>query len=187
MIEALTSPWPWYIAGPLLGLFPAMLLLAGNRLLGVSSTLRHMCALAGAREFRTSAADWRAGGAWNLAFAVGILCGGFLAGTVFANPEPVAISDATRASLSALGIESFSGLVPAGLFSWSSLLTWRGAAIILGGGFLIGFGAAWAGGCTSGHGLTGIADLQLPSLVALVGFFLGGFVGTYVLLPLLLA
>lgn len=186
MYDTLTSPWPWYVAGPVIGLFPALLLLAGNRLFGVSSNLRHLCAAAGAGRGGYFAYNWRAEGGWNLAFAAGILCGGFIAGTLFASPEPVAISDATRASLAALGVDRVSGLVPPDLFSWSSLLTLRGALLILGGGFLVGFGTAWAGGCTSGHGLSGIADLQLPSLIALAGFFLGGIVGTFVLLPLVL-
>lgn len=183
-----TDPWPWYVAGPILGLFPALLLLAGNRLFGVSSNLRHLCAAIMPRRSPPGyfAYDWKRDGAWNLAFAAGILAGGFIAGTLFANPEPVAIADDTRATLAALGVNRFDGLAPADLFNWQALLTWRGAALILGGGFLVGFGTAYAGGCTSGHGLSGIADLQLASLVALLGFFAGGILGTFVLLPLIL-
>ncbi len=186
MPDFLTAPWPWYVAGPIIGLFPALLLLAGNRMFGVSSNLRHICAAVhpgGGPYFRY---DWRNEGGWNLAFALGILAGGFLGGWVLGNPEPVAIADATRASLAALGIQSFTGLAPGDLFSWDALVTPRGALLILGGGFLVGFGTAYAGGCTSGHGLSGIADLQLPSLVALLAFFAGGILGTFVLLPLIL-
>ena len=180
------GPLPWYIAGPLLGLFPALLLILGNRMFGVSSNLRHMCAAI--RPGRTGyfAHDWKGEGGWNLAFAAGILAGGYLAATWLANPNPVAISGDTREALSALGITAFDGLAPSDLFSWRALLTWRGAAVIVGGGFLVGFGTAYAGGCTSGHGLTGIADLQLPSVIALGGFFAGGIIGTFVLLPLIL-
>ena len=58
--------------------------------------------------------------------------------------------------------------------------------MVLGGGFLVGFGARWAGGCTSGHAISGLADLQVPSLVAVVGFFVGGLAVTHLVLPLLL-
>lgn len=185
MPDFLYEPWPWYVAGPVIGLFPALLLIAGNRMFGVSSNLRHLCAAVapgGGPYFRY---DWRAE-RWNLAFALGILIGGFLAGWVLRNPEPVAIAGATRASLTALGITDFSGMMPSDLFRWESLLTVRGLLVIVGGGFLVGFGTAYAGGCTSGHGLSGIADLQLPSLIALVAFFVGGIAGTFVLLPLIL-
>lgn len=179
-------PLPWYIAGPLLGLFPALLLVIGNRAFGVSSNLRHMCAAIAPRRLAFFKYDWRREGGWNLAFAAGILAGGFIAGTLLASPEPVAIPDATRASLASLGIAGHDGLAPADLFNWRALLTLRGALVMLGGGFLVGFGTAYAGGCTSGHGLSGIADLQLPSLIALVAFFIGGLAGTFVLLPLIL-
>lgn len=182
----LTQPWPWYVAGPLIGLFAPLLLLLGNKLFGVSSNLRHACSAVlplGIAHFRY---DWRREGSWNLAFAVGIGIGGFLAGYAFADPAPVAIAAATRADLAALGVHDLRGLVPAELFSWSSLLTMRGLVALVGGGFLVGFGTAYAGGCTSGHGLSGVADLQPASLLALVCFFVGGIVGTFVLLPLVL-
>ena len=180
------DPWPWYVAGPLLGLFPALLLILGNRMFGVSNNLRHLCAAVAPKPSGYFGYDWKREGGWNLAFAAGILLGGFIAGTLFANPEPIAISPRTVAALSALGVDRFDGLAPSDLFNWGALLTWRGAALILGGGFLVGFGTAYAGGCTSGHGLSGIADLQLPSLIALIAFFAGGIIGTFVLLPLIL-
>ena len=184
-MELLTSPWPWYVAGPLIGLFPALLLLLGNKLFGVSSALRHGCAAIYPRGIAHFRYDWRREGGWNLAFAAGIVLGGFLAGAVLANPEPVAIAPETRAALEALGVRDFAGLAPADLFGWPSLLTARGWALIAGGGFLVGFGTAWAGGCTSGHGLAGVADLQPASMVALAGFFAGGIAGTFALLPVL--
>ncbi|MCC7416839.1 MAG: YeeE/YedE family protein [Acidobacteria bacterium] len=185
MPDFLLRPWPWYVAGPIIGLMPAALLLLGNRALGVSNNLRHMCAalLPGAIGYLRY--DWRREGGWNLAFASGIVAGGLIGGVLLGNPRPVAIAAATRASLAALGVSSFGGLAPADLFNWANLLTVRGASLILGGGFLVGFGTAYAGGCTSGHGLSGIADLQVASLVALIGFFAGGIAGTFLLLPLL--
>lgn len=185
MTEWLLRPWPWYVAGPIIGLFPALLLLLGNRLFGVSSTLRHLCAAACPGRVDYFRYGWREG-AWNLAFSAGILAGGFLAGWIFANPEPVDIADATKNTLAALGVRDFTGLVPADLFQWGSLAAPRGWLLIVVGGFLVGFGTAYAGGCTSGHGLSGVADLQPASLVALVAFFVGGIAGTFLLLPLIL-
>lgn len=184
MIEFLRQPWPWWVAGPLVGLVPAALLLLGNRMFGVSSNLRHMCTLLAPRSAAFFDYDWKAVGGWNLAFAAGIVGGGVLGGLVLADPEAIAISARTRADLEGLGIRSFDGLVPADVFSWSGLGTVRGLVLLVGGGFLVGFGTAWAGGCTSGHGLTGVADLQKPSFLALGAFFVGGIVATWWLLPL---
>jgi len=186
MEEVLLRPWPWYVAGPLIGLVPAALLLLGNKVFGVSSVLRHGCAALYPRDIAHFRYDWRREGSWNLAFALGILAGGFIAGFLLRNPAPVDISPQTKADLLALGVHDFSGLVPRDLFSWASLLTLRGWAVLVGGGFLVGFGTAYAGGCTSGHGLSGVADLQPASMIALLGFFVGGILGTFVLLPVLL-
>ncbi len=186
MLDLLSRPWPWYVAGPLIGLTVPLLLLLGNKLFGISSNFRHICAatLPGRAAFLRY--DWKRAGGWNLAFAAGILIGGFIGGVLLASPEPVAISAQTQADLAALGIEPQAGLVPAELFSWSSLLSLKGIVALVVGGFLVGFGTAYAGGCTSGHAISGLADLQLPSLVAVIGFFIGGLITTYLILPLIL-
>lgn len=186
MYDILLRPWPWYVAGPLLGLFAPLLLFLGNRVFGLSSNLRHLCAATLPGRIAHFRYDWRREGAWNLAFALGVVGGGFLAGAVLANPDPVAISSATRADLLALGIRDFGGLLPSDLFRWESLFTFRGLLVLVGGGFLVGFGTAYAGGCTSGHGISGVADLQPASFVALAAFFVGGVIGTFFLLPLVL-
>ncbi len=178
-------PWPWYVAGPLIGLFVPALLLLGNKPFGVSSNLRHLCAAlapAGIEFFRY---DWKSRGSWNLAFVAGILAGGFVAARLLGTAE-VAIAPEARAALESLGVQDFGGLVPDDLFNWRQLLTVRGAMLILGGGFLVGFGTAYAGGCTSGHGIAGLAAFDRASLVAVIGFFAGGLLATYQLLPLLL-
>src|SRR2546425_12119572 len=118
---------------------------------------------------------------------LGVVAGGFVGGVLLANPHPVAITPAAVTSLAKLGIHDFSGLVPRELFSWHMLLTPRGFLMMVGGGFLIGFGTAYAGGCTSGHGITGLADLQLPSLMATVSFFAAGAAASCFLLPVLVS
>lgn len=186
MLDFLYQPWPWYISGPLIGLIVPLLLLAGNKAFGISSNFRHICAAclpSGSPFFHY---DWKKSGGWNLRFAAGIIAGGFLAGYIFKNPDPVQLAPDTIAALTDLGIQSFEGLVPADLFNWSSLMTAKGFIVMAIGGFLVGFGTRYAGGCTSGHAITGIADLQAASLIAVIGFFIGGLITTWLLLPLIL-
>jgi uncharacterized membrane protein YedE/YeeE len=184
-VELLTRPWPWYVAGPIIGLFVPVLLLVGNRLLGISANLRHLCAAVAPGRAAFFHYDWKGDGAWNLSFIAGVTVGGFLAVHVLGTPA-VAISPETRAALTALGIHDFSGLVPREILNWAALLSLKGFLLIAGGGFLVGFGTAYAGGCTSGHAIAGLADLQLPSLLAVIGFFAGGLAATYWILPWLL-
>ena len=118
---------------------------------------------------------------------LGIVLGGFIAATVFTGPEVyIDMSDATREDLRALRLTELTGLVPGEIFSWEGLLTLPGLVMIIGGSFLVGFGARYAGGCTSGHAIMGLADLQVASLVAVIGFFIGGLISTHLVLPLLL-
>lgn len=179
-----SHPWPWYIAGPVIGLFVPALLLAGNKVFGVSSNLRHICAIVFPSRIEYFRYNWKANGRWNLLFAAGMLLGGLLAAHGTAT-QTIAISEQTKLALTKLGIHNFSGLAPVELFSWSALLTLKGFVSVIVGGLLVGFGTAWAGGCTSGHAISGLANFQLPSLLAVLGFFAGGLIATYFLLPLL--
>lgn len=180
-----SGPWPWYVAGPAIGLFVPALLILGNRLFGVSSSLRHFCSAIVPSRLEYFRYDWKQSGLWNLVFVAGILIGGFLAAH-WGAAQNVAISGQTRLALERLGIHDFSGLAPREVFAWSALLTVKGFVSVILGGFLVGFGTAYAGGCTSGHAISGLADLQLPSLIAVVGFFAGGLAATHFLLPLFL-
>lgn len=185
MIELLRGPWPWWIAGPMIGLVVPLLLVIGNRLFGVSGVLRDACAItvpAGIRFFQYDVAANR----WNAVFVVGVLIGGVIAGTLLANPEPIVLDAEVAQTLEGFGIEDFAGYVPADLFSWEALLTLPGFVAVVIGGFLIGFGARWAGGCTSGHAISGLADLQLASLLAVFGFFAGGLLVAWLVWPWLL-
>src|SRR5690606_30509875 len=150
-----------------------------------SSSLQHVCAavLPGRAEYFRY--DWTGKGLWNLVFVLGILICGVVAGTLLASPDPVAISEATRTNLSALGVRDFDALAPADVFSWTSLFTVRGVFALVVGGFLLGFGARYAGGCTSGHAITGMATFDKASVIATLGFFVGGLAVTYLVLPLL--
>ena len=182
MLDLLARPWPWYVAGPLIGLFVPALLLLGNRQFGISSNLRHLCAAVVPGEVDFFCYDWKQAGLWNLAFLAGVLAGGFAAVHLIGAGD-VAISPETHATLAQLGLHDFTGLAPREIFAWSSLATLRGFVSIVGGGLLVGFGTAYAGGCTSGHAIAGLAAFERASLVAVVAFFAGGLLCTYFILP----
>jgi uncharacterized membrane protein YedE/YeeE len=178
-------PLPWYVAGPLIGLVVPALLLMGNKSFGVSSNFRHLCAAIAPCGFEYFTHDWKRLGLWNLVFLAGIFVGATLAAWL-APPSVVALSGRATADLHALGLRDLSGLAPREIFNWHALATVRGFMSIVVGGFLVGFGTAYAGGCTSGHAIAGLADRQLASLVAVCGFFAGGLTATYLLLPRLI-
>lgn len=187
MFETLLKPWPWYVSGPLIGLMVPGLLFLGGRTFGISSSFKHICAAALPGRFDFFQYDWKRIGLWNLMFVLGVGIGGFLGANFLTAPDAaVAISDVTRSELQALGIQDFSGLAPREIFSWEGLFSWPGLLMIVGGGFLVGFGARYAGGCTSGHAISGLANMQLPSLLAVIGFFVGGMIVTYLFLPLVM-
>jgi len=176
-------PLPWYIAGPLIGLMVPVLLRLGNKDFGISSNFRHLCAAAAPGSAEFFRYDWR-DGAWNLTFLAGLFAGAALAWRVA--PFDVSLAPATIEALRGLGITDFTGLAPRQVFDWPMLLTPTGLVAMVVGGFLVGFGTAWAGGCTSGHAITGLADWQLASLLAVIGFFAGGLLCTHLLLPVVL-
>lgn len=177
------APWPWYVAGPLIGLIVPMLLIFGGKVFGLSANLRHLCAavpLPPRLKPEFLRYDWRSTGVWNLVFVLGIALGGWLAVAVFGEPNAgQSISVATQRDLAAAGVTDFSGMAPDDLFSWTAVGTVRGVLLLAIGGFFIGFGARYAGGCTSGHAISGLSQLQLPSLVAVLGFFAGGLLVTF--------
>ncbi|RWY57564.1 YeeE/YedE family protein [Mucilaginibacter gilvus] len=186
MMEWIKQPWPWYFSGPLIGLVVPALLLLGNKAFGISSSLRHICAACLPANISFFKYDWR-NESWNLFFVAGITLGGFIATFWLSNPGAVAINHATTALLQKQGVTDFSGLLPHDIFSFGALLTLRGFVFIVVGGFLVGFGTRYAGGCTSGHAIMGISSLQWPSLVATCCFMAGGFVMAWLILPYLLA
>lgn len=185
MFDWLSGPWPWYVAGPILGSMVPLLLLAGNKSFGISSTLRQICAAAIPANVSFLKYNWKAD-AWNLLFAAGILIGAFLATHIFPQNIQTTVSQQTFETLASLGVKDTQGFVPDDIFNWNNLLHLQGFMFIVVGGFLVGFGTRYAGGCTSGHGLTGTALLQPASFIALIAFFLGGLTSTHLLLPFLL-
>jgi uncharacterized membrane protein YedE/YeeE len=185
MIEWIKNPWPWYIGGPLIGLSVPLLLIFGNKRLGVSSSLRHICAICFPGNIQFFKYDWRRE-MWNLFFVVGIAAGAFLAVAFLSNHQPINVNPKLVSELKDYGINDYSKLAPKDIFNWSSLFTVKGFVLIVAGGFLVGFGTRYAGGCTSGHSIMGLSNLQWPSLVATICFMIGGVVMANFILPSIL-
>lgn len=185
LIQTLSQPWPWYIAGPLLGLMVPLLLILGNKAFGVSSSLRHICAAIIPANLAFFKYDWRKE-LWNLFLAGGLVIGGFIAAYFLRNPEPMQLNPALVSELSTYGLVPGFAYLPESIFSWPALLSLKGFVFMVIGGFLVGFGTRYAGGCTSGHSIMGLSTLQWPSLVATICFMAGGFIVANLIIPIIL-
>ncbi len=182
-MEYLLKPWPWFVVGPLIAIVMLTLLYFGKTF-GLSSNLRTMCAIGGAGKYSEFFRfDWKTQ-KWNLVFIGGVALGALFTNTYLEDSNPLILSQETIDDLKMLGIkEPGKNLGPKEIFHWESITTLRGFIMIIVGGFLVGFGTRYAGGCTSGHAISGLSDLQLPSLIAVIGFFIGGLLMTYMILP----
>lgn len=183
-LELIRKPWPWYVAGPLIGLTVPTLLLIGNKSFGISSSLRHICAACLPADISFFKYNWKKE-IWNLIFVSGIFFGGIIAAVFLKNPDPIQLSANTVADLRVLGIHDFTGLMPTELFNANALFSVKGFIFFVLGGFMVGFGTRYARGCTSGHSIMGLSNLQWPSLIATCCFMAGGFIMTHLFLPLI--
>ncbi len=183
MLDFIRQPWSWWFSGMVISGIMFALLYFGQSF-GFSSNLRTLCTIAGAgKKVSFFNFNWKTQ-SWNLVFLAGSITGGFLTKLFLTNDVPVEISLATLADLSKLGFSSPTGMLPEELFGLSSI-NLKNILILLIGGLMVGFGSRYAGGCTSGHAISGLSDLQLPSLVAVLGFFAGGLLMTHILFPLI--
>ncbi|MBE0392278.1 hypothetical protein HNQ02_001250 [Flavobacterium sp. 7E] len=177
--------WPWYISGFIIGLIMLSLIYFGKSF-GMSSNLRSMCTIMGAgKRTKFFDFDWKSQ-RWNLIVVLGAMLGGFVAVNFMSDPSNVTINPKTIAQLAAFGIDAPNGkLAPDVLFGLQAFQSPKSIAILLVGGLLIGFGTRYAGGCTSGHAISGLSNLQIPSLKAVIGFFIGGLIMAYLIFPLI--
>ncbi|APY09109.1 YeeE/YedE family protein [Winogradskyella sp. J14-2] len=184
-MELIKDPWPWYISGPCIAVVMFLLLYFG-RTFGMSSNLRTMCAIGGAGKYSDFFKfDWKSQ-RWNLIVVIGAIIGGCIAHFVLSNPTNINLSAETISDLNQLGFKNAGeSLLPPELFAWDNVFTIKGITILVTGGFLVGFGTRYAGGCTSGHAITGLSSLQLPSLIAVIGFFIGGLIMIHLIFPIL--
>lgn len=184
-MEYILQPWSWYVSGPLIA-FVMFALIYFGKTFGMSSNLRTICTMAGAgKKTAFFNFDWREQ-KWNLTVVLGAVIGGFIAHFWLSAPTNIDLNPETVSQLSSLGFENAGKtLLPNELFSWDAVWSVKGLSILLTGGFLVGFGTRYAGGCTSGHAITGLSNLQLPSLIAVIGFFIGGLIMVHLLFPLI--
>ncbi|MCX8080905.1 MAG: YeeE/YedE family protein [Bacteroidia bacterium] len=175
-------PWPWYIAGPLIGLMVPLLLILGNKSFGISSSFRHICASCFPGKISFFKYDWKKE-SWNLYFVLGIFLGGVIMAFISDVHYLPMVDEELKASLQSKGLTFGDSWAPESLISLSAphLSSW---VLMIAGGFLVGFGTRYAGGCTSGHAIMGLSSLQWPSLVAVVCFMAGGFFATHFILPI---
>ncbi|MDH5412812.1 MAG: YeeE/YedE family protein [Flavobacteriaceae bacterium] len=184
-MDFILQPWPWYVAGPLITFVMFLLFYFGKKF-GVSSNLETFCAIGGAGKlvdfFKF---DWRKN-TWNLMFILGSVIGGFIAYQYLTPDEAVAINQQTIQDLSDIGFQNAGAqYLPDEIFSNDTMFSAKGLLILILGGILVGFGSRYAGGCTSGHAIVGLSNLEIPSLVSVIGFFIGGLLMTWVLIPLI--
>lgn len=184
MKEIITQTWPWWFSGTMIALIMFFLLYFGQSF-GFSSNLRTICAAAGlGKKTAFFKFNWKSQ-TWNLVFLVGAILGGFIAKQFLSTDSPLNISQATITDLGKLGIAAPASLQPAELFGLEAIISLKGFLLLAMGGLMVGFGSRYAGGCTSGHAISGLSDLQMPSLIAVVGFFIGGLAMTYFIFPLI--
>ncbi len=191
MIDFISQPWHWSVSGLALTSIMFLLLLFGGEF-GVSANLRTIVAMGGAGKHCTFFEyNWKKQ-LWNLVFIGGAVIGGYIAVNILGSPEPVKIASSTQTYLASVGIQTPQtlvegrGFVPSEIFGVNNMWTIKNLIMLIGGGFLIGFGARYAGGCTSGHAISGLSNLQIPSLIAVIGFFIGGLLMAWIILPELL-
>lgn len=186
IIDYIRQPWPWYVAGPIIGLMVPVLLIFGNKTFGISSSLRHMCAAVVPGKIPFFQYDWKKE-IWNLIFVLGVFIGGIITSLYFKDPNAVVVNENLVNELAGYGVTELDGMSPSQLFNWGAIFTLKGFILMGVGGFLVGFGTRYAGGCTSGHSIMGLSNLQLPSLIATVCFMVGGFIMANLILPFILS
>ncbi|MEP3836271.1 MAG: YeeE/YedE thiosulfate transporter family protein [Algibacter sp.] len=184
-MQYILNPWPWYVSGPLIALVMALLLYFGKTF-GMSSNLRTMCSIAGADKFSDYFKfNWKSQ-LWNLTVVLGAIIGGFIAVKFLSNDSSTQLNPTTISELKDMGFQNPGAtLLPNEMFSLSAISSPKTLILLIVGGILVGFGTRYGNGCTSGHAITGLSSLQKPSLIAVIGFFIGGLIMTNFILPLI--
>jgi uncharacterized membrane protein YedE/YeeE len=184
-MEFITQPWPWFVGGPLIALVLFLMFYFGKAF-GVSTTLDTFCSVGGAGKFLDYFKVDVKQNRWRFVFVSGIIIGGFLSSEFLMTSQAIDLNPDTVKELADLGFANAgNSYLPEEIFSLENLFSIKGFLILIVAGILIGFGSRYAGGCTSGHAITGLSSLQLPSLLAVIGFFIGGLLMTWLLIPII--
>lgn len=184
-MDVIFQTWPWYVSGFLIGMIMLCLIYFGKAF-GMSSNLSTLCSMTGiGKKVSFFDFDWKLQ-RWNLLVVLGAMIGGFVAANFMSATSNVNINPKTIAQLAQLGIDAPNGkLLPDALFGNAIFKSPKMIFILIIGGILIGFGTRYASGCTSGHAISGLSNLQIKSLKAVIGFFIGGLIMSHFILPLI--
>ncbi len=182
IVEILQKPWHWSLAGVMIALILFLLTYLG-RSFGVSASFKTICNAFGlGKKYEYFDFDIK-NDFWQIAFLLGVLLGGLISVTILYNPEPAKISQATIDHLATdfgWNYPQGDGYLPVDVFN---IYNWKAIVIALVGGAFVGFGARYGNGCTSGHAITGLSHMRLPSLITVIGFFIGGLIMTWLIMP----
>lgn len=181
-IDFLVKPWDWYISGPFIGLIVPLLILTSNKQFGVSSSLRHICSALNFSKKKYFCYNFKEQ-EWTSWFVLGVLFSGFFSFQLI-EIELGELSKQAQNYYLTKNIEQ-KGIFPLSIFNLTNLFSVYGLLLVF-GGFLVGFGSRYADGCTSGHAIMGMSLLSKASLVSVIGFFIGGVVGTFLILDFIL-
>lgn len=184
-MDFLFEPWPWYVGGPLIAITLLLYFYFGKNF-GISTNFETICSIAGAGKISDYfKKDWKERD-FALLFVVGLIIGGFIASNFLIPNQTVNLNPKTVQELQEIGFQNVGeSYFPAEIFNIESALSLKGFLLLVLSGICVGFGTRYAGGCTSGHAITGLSSLQLPSLLAVIGFFIGGIIAAWFIIPLI--
>lgn len=184
-MDLILQPWPWYIGGPLIAISLLLYFYFGQNF-GASTNFETLCTMAGAGKVSDYfKKDWKDRD-FALMFVIGLIIGGFISAIYLIPNQGIDLNQTTVQELTDLGFSNVGNqYFPDEIFGEDVLFSLKGFLILIVSGVLIGFGTRYAGGCTSGHAITGLSSLQLPSLFAVIGFFIGGIIATWLIIPML--
>ncbi|QXP71366.1 YeeE/YedE family protein [Polaribacter sp. R2A056_3_33] len=184
-MDFILQPWAWYVGGPLIAISLLLYFHFGKNF-GASTNFETLCTIAGADKVSDYfKKDWKDRD-FALMFVVGLIIGGFISANFLTPNQAIDLNPKTVQELTDLGFSNVgSEYFPDEIFSEDVVFSLKGFLILIISGVLIGFGTRYAGGCTSGHAITGLSNLELPSLLAVVGFFIGGIIATWFIIPIL--
>ena len=184
-MDFILQPWPWYVGGPLIAITLLLYFYFGKNF-GISSNFETICTISGAGKISDYfKKDWKERD-FALLFVIGLIIGGLISSQFLIPDQSVNLNEKTIQELQEIGFTNVAeSFFPSEIFSLDSALSIKGIIILVISGFLVGFGTRYAGGCTSGHAITGLSSLQLPSLLAVIGFFIGGIIAAWFIIPLI--
>jgi len=184
-MDFILQPWAWYVGGPLIAITLFLYFYFGKNF-GASTNFETLCTIVGAGKVSDYfKKDWKERD-FALLFVIGLIIGGFISSNYLILDQTIDLNPTTVKELSDLGFTNAgSQYFPDEIYSDEVVFSLKGFLILILSGVFIGFGSRYAGGCTSGHAITGLSSFQLPSLLAVIGFFIGGIIAVWFLIPLI--